>query len=95
MLSVQLFAEVESLRSRVKDKERQVDEMRRSSLAAYRNWLWEIHYKKAGVIQLKYQGFTLSACLYFIHSHPLQEMSERSNPCIVLSWHFEEFIHFS
>lgn len=37
MLSVQLFAEIESLRSRVKDKERQVDEMRRSSLAAYRN----------------------------------------------------------
>lgn len=37
MLCVQLFAEVEALRSRVKDKEKQVDEMRRSSLAAYRN----------------------------------------------------------
>jgi hypothetical protein len=34
---VVLFAEIESLRKRVKDKEKEVDEVRRSSLAPYRN----------------------------------------------------------
>lgn len=36
-LFVVLFAEIESLRKRVKDKEKEVDEVRRSSLAPYRN----------------------------------------------------------
>jgi hypothetical protein len=36
MLSVLNFAEIESLRSRMKEKEREVDEIRRSSLAPYR-----------------------------------------------------------
>ena len=36
-LFVVLFAEIESLRKRVKDKEREVDDVRRSSLAPYRN----------------------------------------------------------
>jgi deoxyadenosine/deoxycytidine kinase len=35
-LMVIIFAEVESLRSRVKEKEREVEEVRRSSLAPYR-----------------------------------------------------------
>jgi hypothetical protein len=35
-LMVITFAEVESLRSRVKEKEREVEEVRRSSLAPYR-----------------------------------------------------------
>ena len=36
-LFVVLFAEIESLRKRVKDKEREVEDVRRSSLAPYRN----------------------------------------------------------
>lgn len=35
-LFVVLFAEIESLRKRVKDKEREVEEVRRSSLAPFR-----------------------------------------------------------
>jgi hypothetical protein len=31
-----MFAEIESLRSRVQEKEREVEEVRRSSLAPYR-----------------------------------------------------------
>jgi hypothetical protein len=38
-LMVIIFAEVESLRSRVKEKEREVEEVRRSSLAPYRRWV--------------------------------------------------------
>lgn len=36
-LFVVLFAEIESLRKRVKDKEREVEDVRRSSLAPFRN----------------------------------------------------------
>ena len=36
-LFVVLFAEIESLRKRVKEKEREVEDVRRSSLAPYRN----------------------------------------------------------
>lgn len=36
-LFVVLFAEIESLRKRVKDEERKVDDIRRSSLAPFRN----------------------------------------------------------
>jgi len=39
-LFVILFAEIESLRKRVKDKEREVEDVRRSSLAPFRNWAW-------------------------------------------------------
>lgn len=35
-LFVVLFAEIESLRKRVKDKEKEVEEVRRTSLAPYR-----------------------------------------------------------
>ena len=38
-LFVVLFAEIESLRKRVKDKEREVEDVRRSSLAPFRSWL--------------------------------------------------------
>jgi len=37
-LFVVLMAEIENLRSRVKDKEREVEEIRRSSLLPYRHW---------------------------------------------------------
>ena len=37
-LFVVLFAEIESLRKRVKDKEREVEDVRRSSLAPFRSW---------------------------------------------------------
>lgn len=36
-LFVVLFAEIESLRKRVKEKDSEIGEMRRSSLAPYRN----------------------------------------------------------
>ena len=36
VLNVLLFAEIESLRSRMREKEREVDDIRRSSLAPYR-----------------------------------------------------------
>jgi hypothetical protein len=36
-LFVVLFAEIESLRRRVKDKEKEVEDVRRSSLAPYRS----------------------------------------------------------
>lgn len=36
-LFVVLFAEIESLRKRVKDEEKKVDDIRRSSLAPFRN----------------------------------------------------------
>ena len=38
-LFVVLFAEIESLRRRVKDKEKEVEDVRRSSLAPFRSWL--------------------------------------------------------
>lgn len=38
VLMVIVFSEVESLRSRMKEKEREVEEVRRSSLAPYRKW---------------------------------------------------------
>lgn len=36
-LMVILFAEIESLRQRVKDKEKEVEDVRRSSLAPFKN----------------------------------------------------------
>ena len=36
-LFVVLFAEIESLRKRVKDKEKEVEEVRRTSLAPYKD----------------------------------------------------------
>ena len=41
-LMVVLFAEIETLRQRVKDKEKEVQEVRRSSLAPFKAWIcWE------------------------------------------------------
>ena len=37
-LMVVLFAEIESLRKRVKDKEKEVEDVRRSSLAPFKVW---------------------------------------------------------
>ena len=39
-LLVVLFAEIESLRKRVKDKEKEVEDVRRSSLAPFKVWAW-------------------------------------------------------